>query len=77
MSRSKPSQPYVVQDFRKFMKRLGFYGVSIKEVEQLSGSYAVCAFDRMNEKVPFSRVYTLEEMRCITHASDIFWRYLK
>uniref|UniRef100_A0AAU8AZK6 Uncharacterized protein n=2 Tax=unclassified Microvirus TaxID=338099 RepID=A0AAU8AZK6_9VIRU len=75
MSRSGESPE--IKSFRKFMRRLGFWGVSIKKVEQLPGSFAVCAFDRMNEKVPFSRVYTLEEMRCIIHASDIFWRYLK
>lgn len=68
--------PTEVLTFRKFMLRLGYYGVSIKKVEQ-SDLYAVCAFDRMNEKVPFSRIYSLDDMRCITHGSDIFWRYIK
>lgn len=71
------AQPIEVKNFRKFMLHLGFYGVSIKQMEQSPDHYAVCAFDRMNEKVPFSRVYTLEDMRCITHASNIFWRYMK
>lgn len=73
----KPSQPHEVQSFRKFMIRLGFVGVSIKRMEQDPNLFAVCAFDRMNESVPFSRVYSLDDIRCITHASDIFWRYLK
>ena len=51
--------------------------VSIKRMEQDPNLFAVCAFDRMNESVPFSRVYSLDDIRCITHASDIFWRYLK
>lgn len=68
--------PMEVSSFRKFMLRLGFYGVSIKKMEQVD-LYAVCAFDRMNEKVPFSRIYSIDEMRCITHASDIFWRYIR
>lgn len=63
--------------FDKFMIRLGFEGVSIKRMEQDPNLFAVCAFDRMNESVPFSRVYSLDDIRCITHASDIFWRYLK
>ena len=73
----KPSQPHEVRPFRKFMIRLGFEGVSIKRMEQDPNLFAVCAFDRMNESVPFSRVYSLDDIRCITHASDIFWRYLK
>lgn len=73
----KSSSPSETKAFRDFMKRLGFYGVSIKKLEQDPNLWAVCAFDRMNEKVPFSRIYSLEDMRCITHASDIFWRYLK
>ena len=73
----KPSQPHEVRFFRKFLIRLGFYGVSIKKLEQDPNLWAVCAFDRMNEKVPFSRIYSLDDIRCITHASDIFWRYLK
>lgn len=73
----KSSSPSEIKAFRDFMKRLGFYGVSIKKLEQDPNLWAVCAFDRLNEKVPFSRIYSLEDMRCITHASDIFWRYLK
>ena len=73
----KPSQPHEVRSFRKFMIRLGFEGVSIKRMEQDPNLFAVCALDRMNESVPFSRVYSLDDIRCITHASDIFWRYLK
>ena len=52
----KPSQPHEVRSFRKFMIRLGFEGVSIKRMEQDPNLFAVCAFDRMNESVPFSRV---------------------
>lgn len=68
---------YVASNFRIYMKRLGFYGCSIKQMEQDPSHYAVCAYDRMNEKVPFSRVYTLDDMRAIMHVSDIFWRYIK
>ena len=46
MSRSGESPE--IRSFRSFLKRLGFWGVSIKKVEQLPGSFAVCAFDRMN-----------------------------
>ena len=74
MSKSPPNE---VTNFRGYMKRLGFYGVSIKKLEQDPNLWAVCAFVRMNEKVPFSRIYSLEDMRCITRAGDIFWRYLK
>lgn len=73
MSKSSPNE---VTNLRVYMKRLGFYGVSIKQMEQDPNLWAVCAFDRMNEKVPFSRIYSLEDMRCITRAGDIFWRYL-
>lgn len=73
----KSSYPPEIKTFRDFMKRLGFYGVSIKRMEQDPNLFAVCAFDRMNEKVPFSRIYSVEDMRCISHANNIFWRYLK
>lgn len=68
--------PKEVKAFRNFMLRLGYYGVSFKKMEQ-ADLYAVLAFDRMNEKVTFSRIYSLDDMRCITHANDIFWRYVK
>lgn len=74
MSKAPPNE---VTNLRGYMKRLGFYGVSIKKLEQDPNLWAVCAFDRMNEKVPFSRIYSLEDMRLITRAGDIFWRYLK
>lgn len=73
---SKPI-PVEVSNFRKMMYRLGFRGCSIRALSVPEGYFSVCAFDPMNEKVPFARMYTLEEMRCICHASNIFWRYIK
>lgn len=69
------SLPSEVTVFRTMMKRLGFLGVSVRKVDD--GLYVVCGYDPINEKYPFCRTYSLEDMRCITHASDIFWRYIK
>jgi hypothetical protein len=38
--------------------------------------YVVTAYDPV-ERYNFCRSYTLEEIKCITHASKIFWRFIK
>ena len=68
----KPSQPHEVRSFRKFMIRLGFEGVSIKRMEQDPNLFAVCAFDRMNESVPFP-VFTLWMIFAVLRMPVIFF----
>lgn len=62
---------------RSVMRRLGYLGCSIKRAPHYPGLYVVSARNSMDDKVVFCRIYTEEDMKCITHASDIFWRYIK
>lgn len=66
-----------VRSMRDMMKRLGYLGVSIKKSSFDGNVWIVSAVDPMDRNVVFCRPYTVEEMRCITHASHIFWRYVK
>lgn len=71
------AQPLEVDGMRLLMKRLGYLGVSVKKSSFDGNVYLVSGIDPMDRNVVFCRPYTLEEMKCITRASDIFWRYLK
>lgn len=70
-------QPSEVTSMRDMMRRLGYLGVNVKKSSFDGNVYLVSGMDPMDRNVVFCRPYTLEEMRCITHASDIFWRYVK
>lgn len=61
---------------RTFMRRLGFHSVSVRKSKDVPGMYVVSAYDPV-DRYYFCRSYTLEELKCITHASKIFWRYIK
>lgn len=67
----------VVASFCKYLKRLGFLSVSVVPVPDYDGRWCVSAYDPMNEKAPFCRVYSVDDMRSIMHVGDIFWRYIK
>lgn len=71
------SQPCEVVVMRDMMKRLGYLGVNVKKSSFDGNVYLVSGMDPMDRNVVFCRPYTLEEMKCITRASDIFWRYVK
>uniref|UniRef100_A0AAU8B684 Uncharacterized protein n=1 Tax=Dulem virus 157 TaxID=3145634 RepID=A0AAU8B684_9VIRU len=66
-----------ITKMRDMMKRLGYLGVSIKSVSFDDDIYIVSGVDPMDQNVVFCRPYTVEDMKCITHVSDIFWRYIK
>lgn len=61
---------------RAFMRRLGFHSPSVRRSKDVPGQYVVTAYDPV-ERYNFCRSYTLEEIKCITHASKIFWRFIK
>ena len=61
---------------RAFMRRLGLHSPSVKQSKDVPGQYVVTAYDPV-ERYNFCRSYTLEEIKCITHASKIFWRFIK
>lgn len=67
----------VISGFRKYMKRFGFRSVSVIPAPDCDDHWCVSAYDPMNEKVPFCRVYSVVDMRSIMHVGDIFWRYIK
>lgn len=72
---SSSRNPPALVNFKTMLRRLGFLGVSARKVDD--ALYVICAVDPMDDKRPFCRTYSLDDMRCITHASDIFWRYIK
>lgn len=61
--------------FRRMVRRLGYTAVSCRRDPE-TGIYSCTWFDPMDNK-QFIRSYSLDEIRCITRASDIFWRYIK
>lgn len=69
--------PFVISGFRKYMKRLGFLSVSVVLAPGCDDHWCVSAYDPMNEKEPFCRVFSVDDMRAIMHVGDIFWRYIK
>lgn len=77
MTYKNTGQPPACSHMRTMMRRLGYLGCSIKRVSDHPELFVVSACDSMDDKVVFCRTYTEEDMKCITHASDIFWRYIK
>ena len=70
------NQGYVATSMRAFMCRLGFQSSSVKQSKDVPGMFVVTAYDPV-DRYNFCRSYTIEDIRCIVHASDIFWRYIK
>ena len=77
MTYENTGQPPACSHMRNMMRRLGYLGCSIKRVPDHPELFVVSACDSMDDKVVFCRTYTEEDMKCIAHASDIFWRYIK
>lgn len=74
---SPKSDSWISSEFRRYLKRLGFQGVSVCLVEEsVKGRYVCSGLDPMGGK-PFCRTYTIAEMRMILYAGNIFWRYIK
>lgn len=74
---SPKSDSWVSSEFRRYLQRLGYQGVSVCRVEEAAkGRYVCSGLDPMGEK-PFCRTYTIAEMRMILHVGHIFWRYIK
>lgn len=67
----------VISGFRKYMKRFGFLSISVVPAPDCDDHWCVSAYDTMDEKKPFCRVYSVDDMRSIMHVGDIFWRYIK
>ena len=74
MSRHGHGSSYEVDCFRHFLKRLGFKPSCHydKEVNRYVWSF----YDPVDDKC-YCRSYSLDDMRCITTASNIFWRFIK
>ena len=70
----KESSP--CRSMRAFLRRLGFQSPSIKQSKDVPGMFVVTAYDPI-DRYNFCRSYTIEDIRCIVHASDIFWRFIK
>lgn len=68
--------PSPCRNMRAFMRRLGFQSPSVRRSKDVPGRWIVTAYDPV-ERYNFCRSYTLEEIKCITHASNIFWRFIK
>lgn len=63
-----------LSNFRSFVDRLGY-----KMTYEFSPEYKkflIALYDLVDNKF-ICRMYSLEDLRCITHSSDIFWRYVK
>lgn len=67
----------VISGFRRYLNRLGFLSTSVVSVPDSDDRFCVSAYDPMNEKAPFCRVYSIDDMRVIMHVGNIFWRYIK
>lgn len=68
--------PSACRTMRSFMRRLGFQSPSVRRSKDVPGYWVVTGYDPV-DRYNFCRSYTLEELHCITHASKIFWRYIK
>lgn len=73
---SKQKEPGCFSRMRAFMRRLGFHSPSIKKSKDVPGVYVLTAYDPV-DRYYFCRSYTVEDIECIGHANDIFWRYIK
>uniref|UniRef100_A0AAU8AXL9 Uncharacterized protein n=2 Tax=unclassified Microvirus TaxID=338099 RepID=A0AAU8AXL9_9VIRU len=63
-----------VKNFRSLMTRLGY-----KMTYEFSPKYEkflISLYDSVDDKF-LCRMYTFQELRCITTASNIFWRYVR
>lgn len=61
----------------QYMRRLGYVDVHARRVKDSAERlYRVTAYDMASER-PFDRVYSVEDMACITRAGAIFWRYVQ
>lgn len=69
-------EPSPCRSMRALLRRLGFQSPSIKQSKDAPGMFVVTAYDPI-DCYNFCRSYTVEDIRSITHASDIFWRYIK
>jgi hypothetical protein len=69
-------EPSSCRSMRALLRRLGFQSPSIKQSKDVPGMFVVTAYDPI-DCYNFCRSYTVEDIRSITHASDIFWRYIK
>lgn len=69
-------QPPVIRTMRAFMRRLGFHSPSVKQSKDVPGQWIVTAYDPV-DRYNFCRSYTLEDLKCITRANLIFWKYIK
>lgn len=69
----------VLYGFRAFLERQGFckpHVVRVTEGLFPGQRYAVSFFDEFEGKEKCLSLTTYD-MRCITHANDVFWRFLK
>ena len=70
------NQGCVASSMRAFMRRLGFQSPSVKQSKDVPGMFVVTAYDPV-DRYNFCRSYSLDELKCILRASNIFWRYIK
>lgn len=74
---SPKSDSWVCSEFRRYLVRLGFQGVSVCRIDDVAKCRYICSgMDPMGGK-PFCRTYSRDEMRMILHVAHIFWRYVK
>lgn len=74
-----PEQKILQTDLQKMLNRQGFKNSIIyTEVEGKGPGFLVALIDPVDpNSVFFCRFYTMDEVRTITTAQRIFWRYVK
>lgn len=74
-----PAEKILRTDLQKMLNRQGFKNSIIyTEVEGKGPGFLVALIDPVDpNSVFFCRFYTLDEVRTITTAQRIFWRYVK
>lgn len=74
-----PEEKILRTDLQKMLKRQGFKNsIVYTEVEGKGPGLLVALVDPVDpNSVFFCRFYTLDEVRIITTAQRIFWRYVK
>lgn len=68
----------VIRGFREMMRRKGF-SVSVKYqlVPEVGPGYIVTVVDPADANdVMMARWYSVEDLKCVCRANEIFWRYM-
>lgn len=79
MRRNTRPDKKVLSGFRRFLKAQGFLNPKIQRgsFALFPGEmYSVTFYDPISDKT-YCRAFNEYDMKCVLHAQDVFWRYVK